>query len=140
VVNDGNDTGQLHAMALAAKQALGAETLQALADVGYYNGAALKSCEEDGIVAFVPQAERGGRLAAQGRFTPEDFAYDAEAETYRCPAGEMLRPTRRPRKNGARLEVRYVSRKPVCDACPLRARHVRRIMQRLRLIHTEGER
>jgi transposase len=124
VVNDGNDTGQLHAMALAAKQALGAETLQALADVGYYNGAALKSCEEDGIVAFVPQAERSGRLASQGRFTHEDFAYDAEAETYRCPAGEVLRPTRKLRTNGARLEVRYVSRKPVCDACPLRARCV----------------
>jgi transposase len=124
VVNDGNDTGQLHAMALAAKQALGAETLQVLADVGYYNGAALKSCEDDGIVAFVPPAERSGRLASQGRFTHQDFAYDAEAETYRCPAGEMLRPTRRPRKNGARLEVRYVSRKPVCDACPLRGRCV----------------
>src|SRR5216684_1548403 len=30
VVNDGNDTGQLHAMALAAKQALGVETLRAM--------------------------------------------------------------------------------------------------------------
>lgn len=124
VVNDGNDTGQLHAMALAAKQALGAETLQALADVGYYSGAALKSCEEDGIVAYVPQAERTGRLVAQGRFTHEDFAYDAETDTYRCPAGELLRPTRTLRKSGARLEVRYVSRKPVCDACPLRGRCV----------------
>lgn len=124
VVNDGNDTGQLHAMALAAKQALGAETLQVVADVGYYSSAALKSCEEDGIVAYVPQAGRSGRLAAQGPFTHEDFAYDAETDTYRCPAGELLRPTRRPRKNGARLEVRYVSRKPVCDACPLHGRCV----------------
>ncbi len=40
VVNDGNDTGQLHAMAQAAKEALGSEVLQALADVGYYNGSA----------------------------------------------------------------------------------------------------
>lgn len=124
VVNDGNDTGQLHAMALAAKQSLGAETLQALADVGYYNGAALKRCEEDGIVAYVPPAERTGRLAAQGRFNHQDFAYDAETDTYRCPAGGLLRPTTRPRKNGARLEVRYVSRKSVCDACPLRGRCV----------------
>jgi transposase len=35
VVNDGNDTGQLYAMAKAAKEALGAATLQALADAGY---------------------------------------------------------------------------------------------------------
>src|SRR5258705_10213227 len=77
VVNDGNDTGQLHAMALAAKQALGVETLRALADVGYYNGETLKACETDAIVAYVPQANRNNRLAAQGRFTLEAFVYDA---------------------------------------------------------------
>jgi transposase len=125
VVNDGNDAGQLYKMAKAAKEALGTETLHAVADVGYYSGAALKSCEEDGIVAYVPQAERTGRLAAQGRFTHEDFAYEAETDTYRCPAGALLRPTRSLKKNtGGRLEVRYVSRKPVCDACLLRGRCV----------------
>lgn len=124
VVNDGNDTGQLHEMAKAAKQTLGAKTLQAVADVGYYNGATLKSCEEDGIVAYVPQPEHSRRLAAQGRFTHEDFIYDAEMNAYRCPAGELLRPTKKLRENGGRLEVRYSSRKPVCDACPLRGRCV----------------
>jgi hypothetical protein len=54
IVNDGNDNGQLHAMALAAKQALGVETLRTLADVGYYNGEALKACETDAIVAYLP--------------------------------------------------------------------------------------
>jgi len=124
VVNDGNDSGQLHPIAKAAKEALAAETLTALADAGYYNGAALKSCEEDGIVAYVPQAERRRRLAAQGRFTHADFAYDADTDSYRCPAGERLQPTRRPKQNGGRIEVRYVSRKAVCDACPLRRRCV----------------
>src|SRR3989440_9185455 len=85
VVNDGNDTGQLYQMAKAAKQALEAETLQALADIGYYNSASLKRCEEDGIVAYVPQAKRIGRLQAQGRFSHEDFSYDAAADAYRCP-------------------------------------------------------
>src|SRR6267154_751992 len=92
VVNDGNDTGQLHAMALAAKQALGVETLRALADVGYYNGETLKACETDAIVAYVAPANRNNRLAAQGRFTLEAFVYDATADIYRCPAGAMLRP------------------------------------------------
>jgi transposase len=123
VVNDGNDTGQLYEMAQAAKQALATETLTVVADVGYYNGATLKRCEEDGIVAYVPPAERTGRLAAQGCFTHEDFVYDAETNVYRCPAGEPLQPTRRLKQNtGGRLEVRYVSRKPVCDACSLRER------------------
>jgi hypothetical protein len=34
VVNEGNDTGQLHAMAEAAKAALGVKTLTAVADAG----------------------------------------------------------------------------------------------------------
>jgi Transposase DDE domain len=57
VVNDGNDSGQLYPMAKAAKEELGVETLTALADTGYYNGNALKDCEENGIVAYVPQAQ-----------------------------------------------------------------------------------
>jgi transposase len=123
VVNDGNDTGQLHKMAQAAKKELGAETLTALADTGYYNGSALKACEEDGIAAYVPQAKRTARLKAQGRITHEEFVYDAEANVYRCPAGKLL-TSRAGRKinTGGRIEIRYTSRKADCDACPLRSR------------------
>jgi transposase len=122
VVNDGNDAGQLAAMAQAAKQALGAETLRAVADGGYYNGIELRACEAAGIVAYVPVPERGGRLKAQGRFSHQDFAYDAAADAYRCPGGMLLRPTDGLKRNGERLERRYVSRKADCDACPLRQR------------------
>ena len=122
VVNDGNDTGQLHNMAKAAKDELGVETLTALADTGYYNGNTLKACEEDGIVAYVPQAKRTARLEAQDRISHEAFAYEAEANVYRCPAGRQLRPTEGRKTNGHRIEIRYVSRKSDCDACALRAR------------------
>ena len=125
VVNDGNDTGQLYKMAKAAKEVLGAEALQAVADAGYYSSAALKTCEDDGIVAYVPQARRTGRLQAQGRFSHEDFTYDAAADAYRCPAGSPLQPTEGRKTNtGGRIEIRYVSRKAACDACPLRGRCV----------------
>jgi transposase len=123
VVNDGNDTGQLHKMAKAAKDELGVETLTALADTGYYNGAALKVCEEDGIVAYVPQAKRTARLEAQGRMSHEEFVYDAETNVYRCPTDKLLTPTASPKTNtGGRIEVRYTSRKADCDACALRSR------------------
>ena len=123
IVNDGNDTGQLYKMAQAAKEELGAETLTALADTGYYNSAALKDCEENGIVAYVPQAKRTARLKAQGRISHEEFVYDAEVDAYRCPGGALLTPTdgRKANTNG-RIEIRYTSRKADCDACPLRAR------------------
>ncbi len=121
VVNDGNDTGQLYEIAKAAKEALGAETLQAVADTGYYNGAALKECEEGGIVAYVPPPKRTGGLEEQGRFTHEAFGYDAEADVYRCPAGALLRPMNGVKISPAgRQDVRYVSLKSVCKACHLR--------------------
>jgi hypothetical protein len=123
VVNDGNDTGQLHPMAKAAKEELGVETLTALADTGYYNGHALKACEEDAIVAYVPQAKRTARLAAQGRISHEEFVYDADQDAYHCPAGKLLTPSDGRKTNtGGRIEIRYTSRKADCDACALRAR------------------
>lgn len=125
VVNDGNDTGQLHPMAKAAKEALGVDKLQVAADVGYYNGIALKACEDDGIVAFVPEAERTGRLQAQGRITHTEFSYDAAADAYRCPAGAVLLPTSGRKESPAgRIDIRYTSRKADCDDCPLRCRCV----------------
>ncbi|MGY0573940.1 IS1182 family transposase [Bradyrhizobium sp. RDM12] len=122
VVNDGNDTGQLYDIAKAAKEELGVETLTALADTGYYNGHTLKDCEENGIVAYVPQARRTARLEAQDRISHEEFAYDTEANVYRCPAGRLLSPTDGRKTNGKRIEIRYVSRKSDCDACALRSR------------------
>jgi transposase len=125
VVNDGNDTGQLYAMAKAAKEALGAETLQVVADVGYYNGATLKACEDNGIVAYVPQPSRTRRMQAQGRFSHHEFTYEAAADAYRCPAGSLLQPAKGRKCNtGGRMEIRYASRKADCDPCPLRGRCV----------------
>lgn len=100
VVNDGNDTGQLHAMALAAKGALGAQALQVAADSGYYNGETIRDCEADGIEPFVPEPQRGARdgdpdSAQEGahggdtgkarRFGLDRFSYDAASNAYRCP-------------------------------------------------------
>lgn len=122
VVNDGNDSGQLHAMALAAKAALGAEALTALADVGYYNGETLRACEADAITAYVPPAERNRRLPAQGRFGRGDFHYDPDADVYRCPAGERLRPMNGRKQDAAgKSQIRYVARSAACGACSLRA-------------------
>jgi len=122
VVNS-SDAGHLYAMAKAAKEVLEAQSLQVLADAGYYSSADLKACEDDGIKAYVPPFEGNGVLEKQGRFSLKDFSYDATADAYRCPAGELLRPTEKGFKNtSGRIEIRYLSRKAVCAACPLRAR------------------
>jgi hypothetical protein len=123
VVNDSSDVGQLHAMAKAATEALEAETLQVLADAGYYSSTELKACEDDGIVAYVPVPEGTGRLEKQGRFSLKDFSYDRTADAYRCPVGALLRPMKgRWQNTSGRVEIRYASRKATCATCPLRSR------------------
>jgi transposase len=118
-----SDAGHLHTMAKATNDALEAESLEALADAGYYNSEDLKSCEDDGITAYVPLQEGNDRLEKQGRFSRKDFSYDASADAYRCPAGELLRPTKAPFKNtSGRVEIRYLSRKAICGAPSLRRR------------------
>jgi transposase len=122
IVNS-SDAGHLHAMANAAKEVLEVTSLQVLADAGYYNSADLKACEDDGIEAYVPPFEGNGILEKQGRFSLKDFSYDAAADAYRCPAGELLRPTKKRFTNtSGRVEIRYLSRKAICGACPLKAR------------------
>jgi transposase len=123
VVNDSSDVGQLHAMAKAAKDALEAEALQALADEGYYSSLELKACEDDGITAYVPVPEGNGRLEKKGRFSLKDFSYDPAANAYRCPVGELLHPMEGHWQNASgRTEIRYASSTKTCGACQLKAR------------------
>jgi transposase len=117
-----SDAGQLHKMAKAAKEALGVESLQILADAGYFNSGDVKACEDDGITAYVPVHEGNDKLKNQGRFTRKDFTYDTPTNTYCCPAKQLLRPTKTPVKNASgRIETRYLGSKAICGACSLQA-------------------
>lgn len=116
-----SDAGHLYKMAKAAKELLGVETLQILADAGYYHSEDLKACEDDGIAAYVPFYDTG-KLEKQGRFVRQDFSYDAATDTYCCPNGDRLRPTKkRWRNTSGRIEIRYIASKTSCDVCPLKA-------------------
>ena len=67
--------------------------------------------------------ENTRHLKNKSRFSLKDFSYDPGADVYCCPAGELLRPTKgRFTNTSGRVEIRYLSRKATCGACPLRAR------------------
>jgi transposase len=117
-----SDAGHLHQMAKATKEILEVETLQILADAGYYGSEDLKACEDHGITAYVPLNEGNHKLKKQGRFIRKDFSYDAAINTYRCPAGQSLQQTKKLWKNvSGRVEKRYLGSKATCGDCPLKA-------------------
>jgi transposase len=89
VTNEPLDNHQLFTIADKARQMLGQDQLQVLADMGYYNHQELKRCEEAGIITYVNQP-RVSKNTARGLFGKEQFVYEADRDSYRCPAQERL--------------------------------------------------
>ena len=57
VTNVGTDRSQLYNMARQAKEALGVEKLEVVADRGYYKGEEILACEQDNITTFLPKPQ-----------------------------------------------------------------------------------
>ena len=89
VTNVGTDRAQLSSMAKQTKAALEADTLDVVADRGYFNSAEILACGEAGITVTLPKPLTSGNKA-KGRFVKQDFRYVAEEDVYLCPAGEHL--------------------------------------------------
>src|SRR4051794_6682626 len=91
VINQVVDMGLLTQTAEPAKEILGIETIDAVADKGYFKIEDIEACENAGIVAYVPRPQRGPSVRA-GLFRKDEFGYDADSDSYVCPAGQRLYP------------------------------------------------
>jgi hypothetical protein len=113
-------------MALQAKEGLGCP-FEAVADVGYYPGEAVKACREAGIT---PDVARPSPSANQklGLFRKDDCTDAGATETSRCPAGEQRTFRFAPVELGR--PIRYDAT-GACRACPLQQQGTR---------HTGGRR
>ena len=89
VTNVGNDRSQLANVAKRTEDTLETETLDVVADRGYFNSAEILACEEAGITVTLPEPMTSG-AKSEGRFGKQDFRYVAEENVYICPAGERL--------------------------------------------------
>lgn len=89
VTMHGYDRDALSMMAVAARDAMATDRIEAIADKGYYKSEEILACEEAGIAVVVPKPQTSN-AGARGQFDKADFAYDAEADVYVCPAGEQL--------------------------------------------------
>jgi transposase len=114
ITNEGNDHRQLHPMAVAAKEALQVQELTVVADTGYTHGEQAAQCEADQITPVVPMQKAAH---PHGPFFPKgQFTYDRQSDTYRCPAGELLRRIKTDQRQQVHL---YGTR--ACESCALRA-------------------
>src|SRR5215467_726571 len=121
-VNDqAADNRSLQPMAEAAKAAVGepAQTLNVIADAGYSNGEQAEACEAKGILPHVP-ANRAVNNQGDGTlFDRTKFTYQAESDTFLCPAGQTLARKQLVRKDRS---VYYMGQPEVCGSCALKSR------------------
>jgi transposase len=114
VTTRGNDHTSLEPMATQAQHALGAATMSVVADTGYMNGAQAQGCEAKGITPVVPMAQMSNTQGTQ--FYPKTlFIYDKASDTYRCPAGQVLK--RYKHDCTAHIDYYWTS---ACAQCPLK--------------------
>jgi transposase len=117
VTNEVIDLGQLSTMAKKAKETLGVEALEVVADRGYYNGEEVKACEQSGITAYVPKSNSSSNLK-EGLFTKADFIYEPDKDCYRCPAGKELSYRYQSLEQGRLMRTYQISG---CKSCGLRS-------------------
>src|SRR6185503_8792546 len=117
VTNVGIDKGHLGSMAGKAREALGAETIEAFAERGYFKSEDIAACEEAGIAVYVPRPLTSN-ARAEGRYDRRDFVYDTKNDTYVCPAGERL-TYRMTTEEAFKVLRRYWT--DACRTCPLKA-------------------
>ncbi|MGY6547688.1 MAG: transposase, partial [Roseinatronobacter sp.] len=118
VTNKGFDRDPLSPMAIAAKDALGRDTLHALADKGYFSGVESAACDKAGITVTMPRPETSGHRK-KGMYVKADFKYDAARDVHICPTGDAL--TYRYTREEDGLQVRRYWTND-CQTCPVKSR------------------
>lgn len=117
VTNVGSDRHQLANIARQARDEMAVETIEVVADRGYYDGEEIRACEEADITVTLPKPMTSGAMAA-GRFGKQDFIYVAANDVYRCPASERLTYHYTNVEDGKTLRRYWTS---TCKTCTLRA-------------------
>lgn len=123
VSSRGNDAGELHKMALETKENLELDkddSLDIVADTGYYSSKEFKKCDEDNINAIVPEANKRKAQEDKGKFTRDKFIYDAQNDCYTCPNNQLLTKRTAPQLKNDKVNFIYAGASAICKACPLK--------------------
>lgn len=118
VTTSGSDRSQLAPMSKRTKAALAVDTLDVVADRGYFSSEQILKCEQAGVTLTLPKPQTSGSKA-RGRFVKADFRYVPGHDVYICPAGEVLPFASHKADKGLNLR-RYTTK--ACWACAIRER------------------
>ena len=127
VTNQVVDMGLLTQTAEPAREILDVETIDVVADRGYFKVEDIEACEKAGCIPHVPRPQRGSSVR-EGFFRKDEFRYDAERDAYVCPAGKLLTPIRHGRLRDLAKD-RLRQSKSLSRLSDARAMHERRALR-----------
>ncbi len=116
---DENEAHRLTDLLWAHRHNSGHSAEVVVADSKYGTTANFLECYDRGIIAHIPVLKQTQDKQERRReiFPESVFLYDAQTDTYTCPAGQTLRR----RKHWVdRKAFEYVTARGVCQRCPLR--------------------
>jgi predicted deacetylase len=127
VTNVGSDRAQLARVANETKATLQTDSLEVVADRGYFSGEEILACDQAGITVTLPKPQTSG-AKSEGRFGKQDFVYLPEEDVYRCPAGERLQYRFTSVEHVLRLRRYWTN---ACRTCALKSRCTAAVQRRI---------
>ena len=119
-----HDKKALASVALEAKSILQKESIETVADKGYYNAEQIQICADHNIITYVAPVEpnRTNPIPTVDYYG-ENFIYDEQADHYTCPKGHILTT------NGSWYDKKYKNtvtklqqyKTSACRTCPVKA-------------------
>lgn len=89
VTNNSADQGQLYNLSSKSKTIFHTESIESLADKGYFEPSDLKKCEENQIICYVSKPSFHNSTGNSVYFS-DKFKYNPQDNTYTCPEGHKL--------------------------------------------------
>lgn len=119
VTNDCNDTNQLNNISTAAKETLGVEKIDVLADTGYFSNKEIKDSIDNGITPYIPEPLKNNSSEENKKYCKDNFLYNKEKDVYVCPNNCELayRENFKDKKTGEKYKI---YRTNSCKNCPIR--------------------
>src|SRR5262249_1049037 len=116
VTNVCTDRSHLAHVAKETKVTLETQSLDVIADRGYFNSEEILACEQAGITVTLPKP-RTSNSKEEGRSGKQDFRYGEEEDVYICPAGERLAYHYTNQENGLALRRYWTN---ACQSCAIK--------------------
>ena len=114
VTQDPADTGQLLPLIAASREVTGRPPPLTLADAGYFSGANLAACAQEGLAVAIPE----GQPHPSHPYHKDRFPYDPNTDSYTCPQGQTLIFSHLTRRKNHPLVRVYRAPRSACRSCP----------------------